>query len=464
MKKTINQLRVEFQDIATAHDQINYFFWGDVVRSWNEDEVSYPRMCAYYPSGQMLTNQTEIQFVIDIADKLYEDIGINLNDIESDTLQICRDIFQVINQSARWQKLGRVESCSVTKFIETTADSIAGHSMTFTFRLRDNSGICNLPMTDYDFDEVVNAGCAGVTYEITDSDDNILYSGSVDSGGSLNQGISDSTAVLKDTAGNVLSSSSILAQGSLDIEAPDATFANSDNSYTGSILSGGSLNIPDSQINVNGVDEGDVVSVKTIDVNITDGVSPVTPDAVSLVGNTLTVQVPASGLTDDYSPVLVDFYTISFNNPFGTTERFTDELGGQTYTNRIMIDWLSWKVVSGTVQGVYMDFLANADWTTQVANCAAVSIGSFTTGWSLWTQDDCHRLCIVDNTSTFYNYTPLLISGFGGYCHTITDRDATFTYKVIAQFGSFSMNLDPKASVAKGMAVRDFTITGTTLG
>jgi hypothetical protein len=42
---------------------------------------------------------------------------------------------------------------------------------------------------------------------------------------------------------------------------------------------------------LNSVDRGDVVSVKTIDVNVTDGVDPVTPDAVTLVGNTLTIEV-----------------------------------------------------------------------------------------------------------------------------------------------------------------------------
>jgi hypothetical protein len=35
----------------------------------------------------------------------------------------------------------------------------------------------------------------------------------------------------------------------------------------------------------------------------------------------------------------VDFFTLAENNPFGTTDRFTDELGGSTYTNNIVIDW-----------------------------------------------------------------------------------------------------------------------------
>jgi hypothetical protein len=75
----------------------------------------------------------------------------------------------------------------------------------------------------------------------------------------------------------------------------DASVENSDASYTNSVPSGGTLILPDSQINVNGVDEGDVVSVKTIDVNLEDSVGdPVTPTSVGLVGNTLTIEV-ASG-------------------------------------------------------------------------------------------------------------------------------------------------------------------------
>jgi len=33
------------------------------------------------------------------------------------------------------------------------------------------------------------------------------------------------------------------------------------------------------------------------------------------------------------------FTVLAENNPFGNTNRFTDELGGSTYTNNIVIDW-----------------------------------------------------------------------------------------------------------------------------
>lgn len=65
--------------------------------------------------------------------------------------------------------------------------------------------------------------CAAATYEIRDSDGNVLNSGSIASGGSAIVSIGDSVAVLKDTGGSVLSTTNILAEGSEDITAPAAT-------------------------------------------------------------------------------------------------------------------------------------------------------------------------------------------------------------------------------------------------
>jgi hypothetical protein len=78
----------------------------------------------------------------------------------------------------------------------------------------------------------------------------------------------------------------------------DVTVENSDATYQVVEPSGGTLVLPDSQINFNGVDEGDVVSVKAINVNLTDGVDPIVPTSVGLVGNTLTITLPASSDVD----------------------------------------------------------------------------------------------------------------------------------------------------------------------
>jgi len=72
---------------------------------------------------------------------------------------------------------------------------------------------------------------------------------------------------------------------------PDGQAVNSDGSFTLSVPSGGTAPIPDSQINVNGVNEGDVVSVQPINITLTDGTNPVTPESVTVVGNDVEVEV-----------------------------------------------------------------------------------------------------------------------------------------------------------------------------
>jgi hypothetical protein len=134
---------------------------------------------------------------------------------------------------------------------------------------------------------------------------------------------------------------------------PDADVENSDASYTDTVSSGGLLVLPDSQINVNSVDSGDVVSVKTIDVNITDGVDPVTPTSVGLVGNTLTIEVPSGGGTFDVD--LVD----RFGNAFPTkqvTANATWDL--RTLTPFDLADLFLSRESSWGVSGSYTDIVA----------------------------------------------------------------------------------------------------------
>jgi hypothetical protein len=48
---------------------------------------------------------------------------------------------------------------------------------------------------------------------------------------------------------------------------------------------------PPSSLEVNGTPEGTFAAGSTIEVNITDGVNPVTPDDVTIVGNVVTIEV-----------------------------------------------------------------------------------------------------------------------------------------------------------------------------
>jgi PKD repeat protein len=187
------------------------------------------------------------------------------------------------------------------------------------------------------------------TAVIKDSANNTLKSENIKATESENITINDSVAVIKNSAGTTLKSENILAQASENITINDSSVENSDASYSVDVLAQGSLTLPDSQINVNSVDRGDVVSVKTIDVNLEDSLgAPVVPTSVGLVGNTLTIEVP-SGAT----PMNVDFSADKLTAAIGENITFTD-LSDQSPTH-----W-SWRFNDGTtsiVQNPVKSFL-----------------------------------------------------------------------------------------------------------
>lgn len=112
--------------------------------------------------------------------------------------------------------------------------------------------------------------------------------------------------------------------GEAELAGPNCPVArafNSDESWEVFINSGAEEEIPDSPIKVNGLDAGNVVSVKPIDVNITDGVDQLPPDSILLVGNTLTI-----GVTSATPPPTTGDYLVRFFDIDGTIlkEEFVD--------------------------------------------------------------------------------------------------------------------------------------------
>lgn len=260
----------------------------------------------------------------------------------------------------------------------------------------------------------------------------------------------------------------------------DAIVENSDLSYTANVASGATLVVPDSNVSVNAVLQGQAVSVKPVNIQLTNGVTTVTPTSVSLVGNTVNIQVPAAvsrstaklmktGQTTSYrtgddgdleAGRNVDFFTLAENNPFGTTDRFTDELGGQTYTNDIVIDWSTYdgSTVLGwrrTRNGV------NVTWNVAIDDSLLVSIGTFTTGWRLPNINEINNL--LNWTTLGINYSPLNVgtSGIISIWTSTTNSASTTT-----AFRLNNVNLYTAASKTGGahyIPCRTFTVTGTTL-
>ena len=241
MKTTINQLNQELNEIADAHLQVHDYFWGSIFDYTQTREITYPLINCYYPSGSLNKNLTQIQLYIECSDKVYKDRS-NLNDTESDTLQVLRDFHNVMLRSTRWNRIARLESATVSKFWERSADEIAGHTMIVSLTLFDTTSICNLPLEGYDFDTSLISSCQPVLIF-----ENDILVDTIQSGGTY----SYSTTPSEDATvqNSDLTYLNAVAPGDT-LVLPDITIENSDASYSDTIPSVQDYTIPDTTIDV----------------------------------------------------------------------------------------------------------------------------------------------------------------------------------------------------------------------
>ncbi len=95
-----------------------------------------------------------------------------------------------------------------------------------------------------------------------------------------------------------------------------------------------------------------------------------------------------------------DFFTLDCLNLFGTTERFTDTLGGQSYADDIMVDHRYTRMVYMVVQGTV------PDWDTANSNAQALTVGGFS--WALPDEGEIQLWKNIDQAD-MYNWVPLSI-------------------------------------------------------
>lgn len=211
---TLSDLISVFEGYATQEDLIFHFEAREQMPNLsNEEEISTDALMQVVISSlnpSFDTTQVNIDFYF--LKRLERDRA-NYASVMSDTFLLCADFQQYMEVNiAPTQGVNISFTNSALPVNNFDLDYTAGVTLSASI-VYANDGQCVVPPPP---------ACNPVTYEITDTDENILYSGSIVSGGELNQEIQDSTAVLKDTNGNVLSTTSILAEGSEDIVAPDA--------------------------------------------------------------------------------------------------------------------------------------------------------------------------------------------------------------------------------------------------
>ena len=155
------------------------------------------------------------------------------------------------------------------------------------------------------------------------------------------------------------------------------------------------------------------------------------------------------------------FTVLAENNPFGNTNRFTDELGGQTYTNRIRIDWSTYD--GSTVLGWYQ--LASPllqTWSQAIDWAYLLTVSTFTSGWRLPNINELMSL-MNWSLSANLNYSPFSLASISHWTSTTNNNDTTSALIVISNSTNSLLNYSKTNTRNTYFAVRVFTVTGTTL-
>jgi hypothetical protein len=280
--------------------------------------------------------------------------------------------------------------------------------------------------------------------------------------------IDDSTAVLKDTLGTTISTTSIKAEDTEDIVAPNTT------------------------LEVNGTIEGTVISGSTVDIQLSDSGGVVTPTSVTQVGTDFQVVLPDAVAAAPRSTATLmrtgqttvyrtgddadtssegrdtDFFTLDaapLHNDGSATlnttiNRFTDELGGQTYANDIVLDWSTWN--GSTLLGYSRVNIATGNnWEQAIDNSLTYSLGTFTTNWRLSNIKEIVNILNYQNTRTaLINYAPLNLSSSGRvYWSSTTIVGTTTAVYSFSNTGLITQQTKTSSAFFTYIPVRTFSLS-----
>jgi hypothetical protein len=492
---SIKQVISQIEAFATAHYQVKKFgfeFFEQMPNLATVDE-KFPYMFVTPVGATTYENMVEFDLDVYCVDRLQKD-RTNMKFTISDTQLILSDLSIWLEDGDHDIDVERIYP--QTPINNALLDYVDGWVMKIKVQV-DRVELCEVPMdgiTPPDF------SCEDATYSITDTDGNVLYSGSISSGGSLDQSIQDSTVSITDDSGNVLHSVSVLAEGSASQTIADSTAVLKTTSNvtlsTTSINAEASADItaPDTSIEVNGVSEGSVVAGSTVDVQLSDSLGVVTPTSVTQVGNDLlivlsdapaavtrsTATVPMTGQTTVYrtgddgdieAGRATDFFTLDaaplHNDGTATinttTARFTDTLGGSTYANDIVLDWSTWN--GSTLLGYDIRINgggADVDvfWNASIDSALAHSVGTFSSGWRLPNRKEIENILnTADVTALQYSPFATLTTGLCILSSSSKAPAATSCYACIILTNTVGIVNKTTANSPRWMACRTFSLS-----
>jgi hypothetical protein len=371
-------------------------------------------------------------------------------------------------------------------------DNLVGYFADIRFEIPSH-GRCQVPV---DVKPIPSTSCADAIQIIEDTLGNRLYTNDIPSGATETQIIQDSFVNLKDTNSNIISTTFIPAQGSAGIIAPDALLhikKENDGTITNlTLLSNSSTQyiVDNNDISVNGILEFDIHATEPLDIRLRDtSNSVITPISVTDSGNHATIVLPSApsprstatlmktgqtvsyALEDDAATLsqgrATDFVTLDtaplHNNGSATlnttTNRFTDSLGGQTYTDKVVLDWSTWN--GSTLLGYRISLsTTNQNWEDARVQCIALSFGGFS-DWRVTNDNELNNICKRGGyVTTVLNYAPFSITADLNIWTSTTYPINTLNAYFLGSTGNASLsNLSKTVAACRYIPVRTFSLS-----
>ena len=156
-----------------------------------------------------------------------------------------------------------------------------------------------------------------------------------------------------------------------------------------------------------------------------------------------------------------DWFTLDTNNAFGNTNRFTDVLGGTTYTDKILIDWSTYN--GSTVLGLAFDNFVLSGYDT-LANHITLANSYTLGGFGSWRIPNFNELWnfMKKGDVNLLNYAPINYTAANIFASS-TRASSTIIFSVRTDAPHLSLSANAATASSRPILVRTFTVTGTTL-
>ena len=364
--RTLNDIVRAFHDIGERHLQIKTFFVGQDFDLGNDTArnsiLAVNPISAVLPKTDGGYTSYAVDFTVKVLDLVNKDMSNEL-EVLSDGLEILKDIVSELNTHPYYieSSFDIIGDVSFEPARGVFDSDLTGWECTFTLEAPNYRYFCGLPM------DALN----GQTYypdlfsNIRNSDDTY-----------------NTTVIVSET-----------------LTLPDITHTDSDLSPVTLPAQTPMVCTPGGGASPSGI-AYDIISFTGVEVSYRTGDDKDIQDNDSAASNPV---YPVSYAIQD-KDATNPFITLLNNNSYGGKERFTSELGNQTYTNNLIIDHLTGLMWHRVV-------VEQVTWNTAIDDCQSSTQGGFS-DWYLPSRADMDSIIREDsNNSYLLNYSPFNISG-----------------------------------------------------